>query len=201
MGIINMDLIIYLHGFRSTAEGNKSQLLRKMFPRVKVIALDYSPHDPELATQQLSKIITENDDDEIVVIGTSLGGFWARWAASRFFVKSILINPALHPDRSLKVGSYENYHDPSLKIIVTEKALAQFCDYKVSANSQTYARVLLAMDDDIIDAFATKAELDDLHNVICFDHGGMRAGHEFRSPYLNSNLISLFRKPTSNSAL
>ena len=28
--------------------------------------------------------------------------------------------------------------------------------------------------------------------LICFDHGGMRAGHEFRSPYLNSNLISLF---------
>ena len=25
--------------------------------------------------------------------------------------------------------------------------------------------------------------------LICFDHGGMRAGHEFRSPYLNSNLI------------
>ena len=28
--------------------------------------------------------------------------------------------------------------------------------------------------------------------LICFDHGGMRAGHEFRSPYLNSNLITLF---------
>ena len=28
--------------------------------------------------------------------------------------------------------------------------------------------------------------------LITFDHGGMRAGYEFRSPYLNSNLISLF---------
>ena len=28
--------------------------------------------------------------------------------------------------------------------------------------------------------------------LICLDHGGMRAGHEFRSPYLNSNLITLF---------
>ena len=34
--------------------------------------------------------------------------------------------------------------------------------------------------------------------LICFDHGGMRAGHEFRSPYLNSNLISLFNSSKFN---
>lgn len=93
------NLIIYLHGFRSFSESNKFRLLQEMFPNEKVISLDYSPHDPELASQQITKVILEEeaDIDDILVIGTSLGGFWARWAAASFSVKSILINPVLHP--------------------------------------------------------------------------------------------------------
>jgi len=172
---MNNDLIIYLHGFRSSEESSKFNLLKKMFPKEKVISLEYSPHNPKLAAAQIEKVITDHYlEYDIVVIGTSLGGFWARWAAKQFQVKSILINPSLHPDKTLSVGTFLCHHDANEKVEVTEENLTSFVDYKVDPNSETHAVVLLSMDDEVIDAKSTKEELKGVHSVTCFDSGGHR---------------------------
>ena len=117
--MVNNNLIIYLHGFRSSKKSSKFNILKNMFPKEKVISLDYSPHIPKLAEAQISKVITDNYHEyDILVIGTSLGGFWARWAAKQFHVKSILINPALHPDKTLSVGEFKSYQDSNKNIEV-----------------------------------------------------------------------------------
>ena len=173
--MVNNNLIIYLHGFRSSKKSSKFNILKNMFPKEKVISLDYSPHIPKLAEAQISKVITDNYHEyDILVIGTSLGGFWARWAAKQFHVKSILINPALHPDKTLSVGISKNYQDLNKDIEVTPENLTSFIDYKVEPSSETHAIVLLSMDDEIIDAHATNEELSNLHDVICFDSGRHR---------------------------
>jgi len=172
---MNNDLIIYLHGFRSSEESSKFNILKQMFPEEKVISLEYSPHIPKLAEAQISKVITDHYHEyDIVVIGTSLGGFWARWAAKQFYVKSILINPSLHPDKTLSVGTFPCHHDTTKKIEVMAKDLTSFVDYKVDRNSETHAVVLLSMDDEVINAKATKEELKGVHSVTCFDSGGHR---------------------------
>ena len=172
---MNKNLIIYLHGFRSSAESSKFNILKNMFPQEKVIALDYSPHIPNLAAEQISKVITDHYHEyDILVIGTSLGGFWARWAANRFWEKSILINPSLHPDKTLSVGTFPCHHDANKKIEVTPEGLTLFLNYKVAPHSEAYATVLLSMDDEVIDAQATKEELKGIHGITCFDSGGHR---------------------------
>jgi uncharacterized protein len=188
---MNKNLIIYLHGFRSSAESSKFNILKNMFPQEKVIALDYSPHIPNLAAEQISKVITDHYHEyDILVIGTSLGGFWARWAANRFWEKSILINPSLHPDKTLSVGIFSHYQDPNKKIEVTQQNLTSFLDYKVDPVSETHAVVLLAMDDEVIDANATKEELKDVHSVICFNRGGHRFNQFESMEYIISGILN-----------
>lgn len=134
-------LIVYLHGFRSSGNGGKVQLLREMFPEIDVIGFDYHPHKPKNAEEELSQLLSTNSDKEILLIGTSLGGFWARWGARNFGVTSILINPSLHPDVTLRAGIYESYLQSDPSIEVTDTDLTEFKEYKVPPIPGTHATV------------------------------------------------------------
>ncbi len=50
-----------------------------------------------------------------VVIGSSLGGFYARWLALRRGLRAVLLNPAPHPARDLArhIGEQSAWHDPT----------------------------------------------------------------------------------------
>ena len=179
-------IILYLHGFRSIANSGKTQTLKGMFPEHRVIGCDYSPHSPVRAKQQLSDLMAAESllpeslipeaQDGIVVIGTSLGGFWARWMAKEFKLKALLINPSLHPDRSLKAGRYEVYDASHTMIDVTDNDLEAFNSSKVDSDSAIAlsATVWVAMDDELLDAMAIVSELNDLHDVITFKTGRHR---------------------------
>jgi len=174
-------IIVYLHGFRSTGNSGKTQTLKTMFPEHKVIGCDYSPHSPVLAEQQLRELITnesnsKDESENVIIIGTSLGGFWARWMAKEFGVKALIINPSLHPDRTLKTGRYEIYDESKTNIEVTESDLISFKDYKVSAEEAKNLNcdVWVARDDELLNANAIVEELGHLHNLTTFKFGGHR---------------------------
>lgn len=95
-------MIIYIHGFRSTGEGNKAKLLRQYFPTEKIVALDLK-HQPFTDIADLQDIITDAkiDNEKILLIGSSLGGFYARYLAARNNVTAVLINPSDTPHLSL----------------------------------------------------------------------------------------------------
>jgi len=42
------------------------------------------------------------DRDEIALVGTSLGGYWAARFGNHFEIPAVLINPTIHPHQSLK---------------------------------------------------------------------------------------------------
>ncbi len=53
--------------------------------------------------------------ESMAVVGSSLGGFYATWVASRMRCKAVLLNPAVHPARDLTqfIGEQTSWHDPS----------------------------------------------------------------------------------------
>ena len=52
------------------------------------------------------------------VIGSSLGGFYATWAAAEHGMAAIVLNPAVHPARDLAayIGVHPCWHDPAQHI-------------------------------------------------------------------------------------
>lgn len=101
----NSKIIRYIHGLGSTANSHTVQLLRKYLPEnFDVIAEDVDIR-PQYAKRDVERYIMCD-----VIIGSSLGGFYAQEGHSR---SKILINPALDPAPILKekigCGTYEYF--------------------------------------------------------------------------------------------
>ena len=104
-----MAKIIYVHGFKSSGESEKSKQLREAFPNHKVVAPNLSA-DPKQAVRQLHNIIA-TDPEATVIVGTSLGGFYATYIACLYDIPAFVINPSLEPHISLskQIGSHTRY--------------------------------------------------------------------------------------------
>lgn len=90
--------ILYIHGLNSSPASQKaSQLSRAMAglgleARLRVPALH---HHPRQAMAQLEALVAERDRP--VLVGSSLGGYYATFLAERHGLKALLINPAVRP--------------------------------------------------------------------------------------------------------
>ncbi len=99
---------LYIHGFNSSSGSHKAQLLKEYCQSqgLELHCPDLS-YDPQLAEQQLQQYSTAG-----LIIGSSLGGFYALLLASQWQCPVVLINPALWPDQQLAplVGPQQNYY-------------------------------------------------------------------------------------------
>lgn len=89
--------IIYLHGFQSSPFSIKGQLIRQYFERHEHVQV----HLPDLnmpPDQVITLISTLIESmSNVVLIGSSLGGFYATQLAAKHGVAAVLINPAMQP--------------------------------------------------------------------------------------------------------
>jgi uncharacterized protein len=89
--------IIYLHGFQSSALSIKGQLLEQYFAshqQVNVYLPDLNCPPIEVLAK-LSRLIESLDN--VVLVGSSLGGFYATQLVAQFGLPAVLINPAMQP--------------------------------------------------------------------------------------------------------
>ncbi len=102
----NRPLLIYLHGFLSSPQSFKCQLMREHLaadhPRIVYCAPQVSPY-PEIAKQSLLTLVGNFRQGAgcgpIGLVGSSMGGFWASYLAERYQLPAVLVNPAVHPSR------------------------------------------------------------------------------------------------------
>ena len=90
-------VLMYLHGFRSTPMSKKGQIMREAFSgRVQYLApdLNTSPSYVQTIIQEAIKGIAP---EELCLVGSSLGGFYATWLAEKVGCRAILLNPATEP--------------------------------------------------------------------------------------------------------
>lgn len=107
-------MIIYLHGFRSSAISIKAEQLRQyLSERHKAHAFwcEDLPTSPQKAIDEVSKAIDECPSPPLIV-GSSLGGYYATYLAEQFDLKAVLINPACHAADLLEpwVGPHQNLY-------------------------------------------------------------------------------------------
>jgi len=102
-------LIVYLHGFNSSAQSHKAQLLGDYLAerglRAQYACPDLPPHPAEAirAIEPFSKAC---------FVGSSLGGFYATYMAEKHGARAVLINPAINPHVGLRayLGPQKNLH-------------------------------------------------------------------------------------------
>jgi len=92
-------MILYIHGFGSSAFSIKAKLLKKYFGDTNIF-IPSLPYIPNLAIDTLEQIIKIFPN--IQIIGSSLGGYYANYLANKYNLKAVLINPAMNPDVTLK---------------------------------------------------------------------------------------------------
>lgn len=105
--------ILYIHGFNSSSASLKARQLAAamqalgLHDRLRVPDLH---HHPQRAIAQLEGLRAELGAP--LLVGSSLGGFYATWLAERHRLKAVLINPAVHPQRLLAAyrGAQTNHY-------------------------------------------------------------------------------------------
>ena len=91
-------MIIYLHGFNSSGASAKGQFLKEQLAGINVLTPSYH-YDPARAIAMLENLVTESCklEDNLMLAGASLGGYYAQYLADKYALKRVLINPALLP--------------------------------------------------------------------------------------------------------
>ena len=108
-------MILYIHGFSSHGYGGKAKALRAYCKEKNIPFMAPSlSYIPDLAIQTLEELIEECED--IGLIGSSLGGYYAMYLSEKYNLRSVLINPSIHPQKTLAqaLGMVPNYYDGSL---------------------------------------------------------------------------------------
>jgi len=108
-------MILYLHGFRSSPHSFKARLLGE---RLRALGRgdDYVcpqlPASPRQAIELAQQLMHRKAPEDVVLIGSSLGGYYATWLAEQSGCRAVLLNPAVKPPRELEqyVGVSTAYH-------------------------------------------------------------------------------------------
>lgn len=109
-------MVIYIHGFGGSGHGSKAKIFREYFKSIgeDFIAPSLS-YVPQLAIETLYELI-HSYNEEVYLIGSSLGGFYSTYLSQLPEVKKVLlINPATKPTETLSraIGDAPNFYDGS----------------------------------------------------------------------------------------
>lgn len=91
--------VFYVHGFASTVKSDTLQKLQKFYP--DAIGLTYDHTEPAKSIIQLTIQLQKYNDKNLVIVGSSLGGWYAEQLTKHIVADYILYNPCTEPHKSL----------------------------------------------------------------------------------------------------
>jgi UDP-N-acetylmuramate: L-alanyl-gamma-D-glutamyl-meso-diaminopimelate ligase len=111
--------VLYLHGFRSSPKSTKARQLATAVAEARAgghaveFVCPQLPPSPREAMTTAVSISAKWPPNETVVIGSSLGGFYAARLCEQLGFRGVLINPAAYPARDLAahIGRHKSWHD------------------------------------------------------------------------------------------
>lgn len=90
--------VIYLHGFQSSSRSEKAQILsaylKNLEGKVSFHAPDL-PFSPGKTLAQVGGLLDSMKGKKILLVGSSMGGFYASYLSQRHQLPAVLINPAV----------------------------------------------------------------------------------------------------------
>lgn len=123
-------MILYLHGFRSSPQSFKAQLLAQRMRDLGRAGEYFCPQLPPAPAEAIAlagRMLAGHDPHSVTLIGSSLGGYYARYLAERTGCRAVLLNPALRVFEKLAphVGPQTAYHPGGDAFVFLPEYLAQ----------------------------------------------------------------------------
>ena len=110
--------LLYLHGFRSSPQSTKAQIMAARVQADHKNVRWWCPQLPPSPREAMALIQRGTADwpaDQMAVVGSSLGGFYATALAQQRGCRAVVLNPAVDPARDLAahIGEQTAWHDPA----------------------------------------------------------------------------------------
>ena len=177
-------MLVYLHGLNSGGTSGKATWLRQHLPDLTVLSPTYPAHKADAAAgclrEYFARVRREHaQDKKLLLVGSSLGGFWARCLAPELGAGMVLVNPALHPEADLLnvVGPNRNEATGEDYVLTAEQVRA-FARYQVpQCNPAVPTLVLLDEGDDLLDYRLAQAYYRGCGKVVVYPGGSHRFDH------------------------
>lgn len=158
--------ILYIHGYGSSGNTDTAINLRRILGEgFDLVSPTYDGSRPLEAAQLLEQALAQLRTQyaaKPVVVGTSLGGFFANYLAVTCDVAAIIVNPSLSPSASLhKYGE-------------GPEALAgyQVLEQRIDAATRRPERiVVVGTRDDVVDPHTNGLKLQGVNSTIMLDMG------------------------------
>ena len=169
--------IIYLHGFGSTGESDKAISIKQNLGKDFEILTPTLSTKPNKAIEEIRNLLSESNKSYILV-GTSLGGFYADYFSKLTDTPALLINPLVDiEDIKQFIGLNENFKTGK-SFHFTEndyKYLQQINKQKTHIVDNAPKIILLAKDDNLLDYKKSLTYFNDSnHYFSIFNEGSHR---------------------------
>ncbi len=181
-------MILYLHGFASSSNSAKAELLKTQFDAAEVVTLDL-PYSPFEAVEQIKAFINEHTDKKIVLMGSSLGGYYALYISNLFSLPAILINPSMRPYETLAhyVGVSTQNYTKNEHFVYQEKYIDFLRSMDITYVDQRKILLMLQRGDETLDYRVAQSILHKADHYI--EEGG---NHSFENFERSFPLLKMF---------
>lgn len=130
--------LIYFPGFGGSEKSNTFLEIFSKYPDSKAII--YNNTDADEAFTQIENQLKNISSEISIIVGQSLGGFWAEHFAIKHNLKLILINPSFEPFTSLA------------KYDIPIQELEKFRKFKPETRAKSKVSIILSKDDTVVDS-------------------------------------------------
>ena len=169
------DLVVYLHGFRSSSKSMKAQKMIDVFDQAGLSSHLWVPDLPvspaqamDLIEQQVDARLQSNPDLSLTFIGSSLGGFYATVLGEKYTQAGVvLLNPAIRPYDGLQeqVGRKKVYFsDEEIEFLPAFLGDLKAMERTSLTNPQRYFLVA-ARDDEVLNCDTMLARYPGAHQL------------------------------------
>ena len=188
-------ITIYIHGFGGSGNGVKATFFRNYFKSKQIDFFAPSlSYVPDLAINTLEEFI-QNYHGKINLIGSSLGGYYSIYLATKYKLKAVLINPSIYPYKTLTqvLGYAHNFYDES-KFEWNHKHINMLTKYEVSSLNEKNFLLLVQTGDELLDYREALKKLPNAHLIL--EDGG---NHSFENIENHFDAIVNFFNSSSKS--
>jgi len=148
-------LLIYIHGFNSSALSFKAGLLRDHMAHIgfaRQYVCPELPHRPAAAMRLLRELVQQHDPRTVTLVGSSLGGFYATWLTEHLGARTVLVNPAVRPYELLApyIGPQKNLYT-GISYEFTPAHIDELRSLEVDAVTPSRYLLITATGDEVLD--------------------------------------------------
>ncbi len=151
-----MPTLLYLHGFLSSPQSQKAQQAESFYRQLRPgdeLLLPSLSAGPAEVVNELRSFVDEHGAGKLILMGSSLGGFYATILSDEYDIPAVLINPAVRPYEFWEshVGEHKNYYTDQIHVVtgahIHELAALEKAVLKTPENFRVY----LQTGDEVLD--------------------------------------------------